>query len=100
MEVINKIYEQGLSLQESEALVEKLCQNNLPREGRPRLGGQNVSVLIRDTRIFFNTIKETVKRARQTGVDISLSEREAENEYEIVIKVNKSTPGLRMAAPG
>ncbi|WP_054696073.1 ParB/RepB/Spo0J family partition protein [Syntrophomonas palmitatica] len=100
MEVINRIYEQELSPRESEALVEKLSQNNLPQENRTRFGGQNVSVLIRDTRIFFNTIKETVKRARQTGVDISLSERDGEEEYEIVIRVNKTAPSLRMAAPG
>jgi ParB family chromosome partitioning protein len=100
MEVIDKIYELELSDKESDALVERISQNNLPQENRTRFGGQNVSLMIRDTRIFFNTIKETVKRARQTGIDISLSEHDGDDEYEIIIRVNKSAADLRMAVPG
>ncbi|MGB4702730.1 MAG: ParB/RepB/Spo0J family partition protein [Syntrophomonadaceae bacterium] len=89
MEVLRQIYERGLSVKETEALVEELSQNNIPRESTGRESGQNVSLIIKDVRIFVNTIKETVKRARQTGVDISITERSSDDEYELVIKVRQ-----------
>lgn len=89
MEVLRQIYENNLTVKETEALVEGVSQNNIPRENGPRDSGQNVSMIIRDARIFINTIKETVKRARQTGVDISMAEKHGEEEYEIVIKIRK-----------
>jgi ParB family chromosome partitioning protein len=36
-----------------------------------------------------NTIKETVRRARQTGVDILMMENDDDNQYEIIIRINK-----------
>ena len=69
-EIIRQIYEQELTVKETEALVEKLSRNDIPREIIGHENGQQISMVIRDTRIFLNTIKETVKRARQTGVDI------------------------------
>lgn len=89
MEVLRQIYERDLTVKETEALVEGVSQNNIPRENGTRDSGQNVSMIIRDARIFINTIKETVKRARQTGVDISMAEKHGEEEYEIVIKIRK-----------
>lgn len=89
MEVLRQIYEKDLTVKETEALVEGVSQNNIPRESGTRDSGQNVSMIIRDARIFINTIKETVKRARQTGIDISMAEKHGEEEYEIVIKIRK-----------
>jgi ParB family chromosome partitioning protein len=56
-------------------------------------------MVIRDARIFINTIKETVKRARQTGVDISMTERNGEEEYELLIKVRKQKRGNVLTLP-
>ena len=61
--------------------------------------GQSVSMAIRDARIFINTIKETVKRARQTGVDISMTERNGEEEYELLIKYANKTRKCANIAP-
>ena len=101
MEILRQIYERDLNVKETEALVDELSHNNIPRESGVREGGQNVSMIIKDARIFINTIKETVRRARQTGVDISMTERSAEEEYELVIKVRKQKTGtvLTMTIP-
>lgn len=101
MEILRQIYERDLNVKETEALVDELSHNNIPRESGVREGGQNVSMIIKDARIFINTIKETVRRARQTGVDISMTERSAEEEYELVIKVRKQKKGtvLTMTKP-
>mgnify|MGYP002410909205 FL=1 len=96
-EIVRQIYEQELTVKETEALVEKLSRNDIPREIIGHEKGQQISMVIRDTRIFLNTIKETVKRARQTGVDIFMFENEKEGEYEIVIRVSKKPKQLRCA---
>ncbi|HBQ26632.1 MAG TPA: nucleoid occlusion protein [Syntrophomonas sp.] len=88
-EVINQIYEKELTVKDTEELVESLSRNNIPAEIKPRNNSQNVSMIIRDTRIFMNTIKETVKRARQTGVDILMIENDDDNKHEIIIQINK-----------
>jgi len=88
-EAINQIYEKELTVNETEKLVDRLSRNNIPVETNPRNDSQNVSMIIRDARIFMNTIKETVKRARQTGVDILMTENDDDNQYEIIIRINK-----------
>lgn len=89
MEVLRQIYERELNVKETEALVEGLSHNNIPQENGTRESGQNVSMIIRDARIFINTIKETVKRARQTGIPIVMLENDREDEFEFTIRISK-----------
>lgn len=89
MEVIKQIYENQLTVKETEELVEKISKNNIPADTRTNASGQNVSMIIRDARIFINTIKETIKRARQTGVELLMEEKEDDEEYRILIRIAK-----------
>ena len=88
-EVAKQIYERELTVKETEELVERLNRNSIPSASRERLNNQSVSMIIKDARIFMNTIKETVKRARQTGIDIFMTETDNEEQYEIIIRINK-----------
>lgn len=97
-EIIRQIYERELNVKETEDLVEKARLNNIPGESRNSVSGQNVSMVIRDARIFLNTIKETVNRAKQTGIDMRVIENENENEYEIIIKIVKLRKNGRLMA--
>lgn len=97
-EIIRQIYERELNVKETEELVEKAKLNNIPRETKTPGNGQNVSMIIRDARIFLNTIKETVNRARQTGIDMRVMENENDNEYEIIIKIIKLKKNNRLMA--
>lgn len=89
LDIIEKICEKELNVKETEELVEKLSQNNLPPEEKRSKNEPNVSMIVRDARIFLNTIKETVKRAKQTGIDICMEEIDGEETYELVIKLAK-----------
>ncbi|HPF20483.1 MAG TPA: nucleoid occlusion protein [Syntrophomonas sp.] len=97
-EIIRAIYERELTVKETEELVEKAQRNNIPREPKTSNNGQQISMVIRDARIFLNTIKETVNRAKQTGIDMRVFENENENEYEITIKVKKLRKNSRLMA--
>jgi ParB family chromosome partitioning protein len=88
-EVVKQIYEKELTVKETEELVERLSRHNIPSASRERLNNRNVSMIIKDARIFMNTIKETVKRARQTGIDIFMTETDSEKYHEITIRIAK-----------
>ncbi|MDD3268235.1 MAG: nucleoid occlusion protein [Syntrophomonadaceae bacterium] len=98
IEVIQEIYEKELTVKDTEELVERICQNNIPQAIKSKESGQNVSMFIRDARIILNTIRETVKRARQTGVDIFMMENDNEEQFEIVIKIDKQRKNSRRIA--
>ncbi|MGI5879985.1 MAG: nucleoid occlusion protein [Syntrophomonadaceae bacterium] len=89
MTVLREIYEKELTVRETEEMVASLCQHSIPAKKQEKEQGQNVSMIIRDARIFINTIKETVKRARQTGVDMTVSEIDREDQFELVIRIIK-----------
>ena len=87
--ILNQIYEKDLTVKQTENLVLKASQNNIPQEDNKNDPGQSFSLFIRDARIFLNTIRETVKRAKQTGVDIVMQENDGEEEYEVLIRISK-----------
>jgi ParB family chromosome partitioning protein len=89
LEILSQIYEKDLTVKQTENLVFKASQNNIPLQVDRNNIGQNYSMVIRDARIFLNTIRETVKRAKQTGVDIKMVENDSEEEYQVVIKIVK-----------
>ncbi|HNX28208.1 MAG TPA: nucleoid occlusion protein [Syntrophomonadaceae bacterium] len=89
MEILKQIYEKDLTVKQTENLVLKTSQNNIPLDDKKGESGQNFSMIIRDARIFLNTIRETVKRAKQTGVDIVILENDSEDEHEVIIKIAK-----------
>lgn len=96
--ILLQIYEQDLNVKQTEQLVEKARENNIPKEVHNRNHGQNVSIVIRDARIFLNTIKETVQRAKETGIDMYVSENENDEQYELVIRIAKGRNSSRIKA--
>lgn len=95
IKVLEEIANKDLTVKETEELVERLSRNNIPTDNNGKEHSQNISMIIRDARIFLNTIKETVKRAKQTGVDISMIEKDNEEDYEIVIRIAKNKRAIR-----
>jgi len=79
-------------VRETEEAVDRIRQN-ISREIKKDEPRRSVSSVIRDVRIFLNTIKETVARARENGVEMILSEREADDAYEVIIRVPKVSRG-------
>jgi ParB family chromosome partitioning protein len=89
IEVIREVYQSELTVRETEELVEKIQPHNIPQEIKYKDNGKNVSMIIRDARIFINTIKETINRARETGINVMILENDNEEQYEILIKIPK-----------
>lgn len=88
-EVLLAIYEKELTVKDTEEIVENLRHNNLPQEKNYGSSRQQVSSVIKDARIFMNTIRETVNRARKIGIDMVMTENDKEDEFEFIIRVPK-----------
>ncbi|SHH16531.1 chromosome partitioning protein, ParB family [Thermosyntropha lipolytica DSM 11003] len=96
LEIIDEIMKRNLSLAETKDLVERWLADSPFLAAKGDKKGE--VMVIRDERIFLNTIKETVRRARQTGIDIYMDECDTEDGCQIVIKVAKKKPYWRRIA--
>ena len=99
-EVLLAIYEKELTVKETEEIVENLRHNNLPQEKNYGGSRQQVSSVIKDARIFMNTIRETVNRARKIGIEMVMTENDREDEYELIIRVSKLKRQTRAVVKG
>lgn len=88
---LREIYEKELNVRQTEELIESLLSNALPHESKTKDNNSNkhMSIIIRDARIFLNTIKETVNRAKKTGIEMLLNETDNEDCYELQIRIPK-----------
>ncbi|NMB44993.1 MAG: ParB/RepB/Spo0J family partition protein [Firmicutes bacterium] len=87
--VLQLIYERELTVRETEEVVERVRQN-ISQEINKQENRKKVSGIVRDARIFVNTIKETVARAKSNGVEMMLIENESEEVLEMIIRVRKA----------
>ncbi len=100
MLVLQQIYERELTVKETEDLIERFSNKGREEASKNRSGTHGISMFIKDARIFLNTIKETVKRAKQTGVDIDMLENEDEAQYEVIIRIAKRRENVRYLIQG
>ncbi len=79
------ILQQNLNVSETESLVSKLAQE---KEGEMAEKSRR-KVIVRDLRIFLNTIRQAVQVIRKAGLNPSLQEVEKEDCWEICISLPK-----------
>ncbi len=81
--LLREVREKDMTVKEIEARVMALRG---ARKGKPRI---RKSVVARDVRFAVNTIRESVRLARETGLTLVVEERDGENYVEFVIRVQK-----------
>ena len=81
--VLARVVSDGLTVKETEALIEKTLQRlqELPDAAAP--SAQRVTKAVRDTRVFINSVKNTVREMRESGLDVQYSETEHSGATEI-----------------
>lgn len=83
------IVENNLNVSDAEKLVnESTQQKHRPKEVKGRR-----KMVVRDLRIFLNTIKQAVQVIRQAGLNPSFEEQEKEDYWEINIRLPKKDKG-------
>ena len=92
VEAVEKIFLEDLNVKQAENLVEAL----LARDGKAK--PRSPKVVIRDLRIFLNTLRQAVKIIENAGLKPRVSEEDLGDYYEVRIMLPKahfSSPGQR-----
>lgn len=89
LQIIKKVQEKSLSVKETETLVEKTL-NKLYDE---KQGGEKprpmIIRMIKDYRIFMNTINSAINTLRDSGVDVEVEQFDRQDGVDISIKVTR-----------
>ena len=56
---------------------------------------KRIKPLIRDIRLFFNTVEHAVDTMKKSGVAALAEQRETEDAYEYLIRIPKNSPAMR-----
>lgn len=83
---INKVIKYGLNVEKTECLIEQLLQTEVER-----VNFQKRAIILRDVRLFVNTINKAVKTMQMAGVDADAQKTENDEyiEYHIRIPVKQ-----------
>ena len=88
LKLIKDITQRNLSVKSTEEIVEKML-SKLYGEAPPDLGGQHVVCIMRDYRIYLNTIKKALSRIKKSGVRVSYQAQECQDKVSISIELAK-----------
>ena len=87
VDVLQAVVEQKMNVRETEAFIsEKMQQGS---ELPPRARRQNLLKIVKDVRIFINTIGELVAQMKKTGLDVSLRQEQDDDFVTITMVVPK-----------
>lgn len=90
LDVLNQICEKGLTVRETEELVRKRLRKMSPWEDEEEQHGRRVVKILKDVRIFLNTMRNIVKELRETGTDVVMDERHHDGFIDIRIRIIKN----------
>lgn len=82
---LNRIIINALNVQKSELLIESMMNNSLKKDGK-----SHKTVVIKDLRIFMNTINKAIDTMRLSGIDAKRSQRETDEYIEYMVTIPKS----------
>lgn len=88
LKIIKDIKQRNLSVKLTEDLVEKTL-GKLYGEAAPETSRQNVVCIMRDYRIYLNTIKKALMRIKKSGVKVSFEASESKDKVSINIELAK-----------
>lgn len=89
LDMVKKIGERGLSVKETEQMVEKTLDRQFDEKtdgARPR---PVIIRLVRDYRIFMNTINDAVSALRESGMTVEVEQDDRPDGVDISIRVTK-----------
>jgi len=84
MDILDAIRQKGLNVRETEALIQGIL-DDISREMAKKAPRQNVVKIIKDVRIFLNTINNVVGEMKKTGLNIKV-DQDQDDDY-ITVKL-------------
>ncbi len=88
--VLSQVLEDNLNVKQTESLVDQYLKY-LRNKRKP---GKKKKVVIRDMRIFINTIRQAVKAIKKAGLNPLVTEKDCGNHFEISIRLPKDMDSM------
>lgn len=85
MKVLQMIIEQGLSVRQTEQAIERLINQNQTTT-QPK---QNKKIILKDIRLFTNSMKQLTETLVNSGLDIDYHEEEDDECYRVTVTIKK-----------
>jgi len=83
--VFQDILQKKLTVKETEEYVKKILERDILKQKKSKRKSYS-----KDMRIAINTIKQSIKMVKDTGLKVSFDEKEEDNFYELVIRLEKN----------
>ncbi len=92
MPLLNRIINEGMTVRQTEEAIDIINESNLADadENAKTEKGIQRKLVIRDFRIFINSVKHMVKTIKDTGFDATLEENDFQDYIEVTIKLPKT----------
>jgi ParB family chromosome partitioning protein len=98
MKVLKEIYEQDMNVRQTEILIEDMLaisEMELPDEtdvlsGMTPRNRQKIIRVIKDIRIYLNSIKAAVQTIEEAGIQVKMAEKNFDDYVEILIQIPKT----------
>lgn len=81
---LQKIIDEDLNVKDLEALINELTEVKEPNKKRKK-----AQIISKDIRIATNTIKESLKMIKNTGIVVESEEEELDDYYQVTIRIKK-----------
>ncbi|MFW6268831.1 MAG: nucleoid occlusion protein [Bacillota bacterium] len=81
MEVLNKIRQQGLTVKETNKLINKLNKKNEKEDNN----SGDVYTVYKDLRLFRNSINKTIEEIKKAGLNVEVEEKKEDDYYKFTI---------------
>lgn len=97
LKVLKTILEKGLNVKKTEELVERVYTKCLGEEMEQQEISRKVSRVVKDVRIFVNTVKQAINMMREAGVNAKAAQFDKGEYIEFIIRIpKKQTSGAEM----
>lgn len=87
-QVLQMVKDKGLNVRETETAIEELLEN-ISREKEPEQPRRNVIRLIKDVRIFINTINNIAADMKKAGLPVAIKQEQDEEFVTITMRIPK-----------
>lgn len=91
---LDQIIEEGFNVQQTELLIESIVSSTKP----PKKKNMQRTVVIKDVRIFMNTLNKAIATMRQSGIEALSAQKETDEYIECVVRIPKSAASIRRPA--
>ncbi len=90
--LFRRICSQGLTVGQTEALIEERLKELRREHARKKVRGQERGAIraLKDIRLFLNSVRDVVRQLKQTGVSVGIEEVDDGEVLELRIRISKS----------